>query len=122
MAELIDDELEHLLYTLYSLPRPTLDDINNLKVEFGEVTRQKTLILDMDETLMHAKLMSQADVSFNPDFKFSVDDGEGGKLEFGMKTRPQLHECLERIAKLYKICIFIAAERTYAEKCISFSI
>ena len=32
-----------------------MEDLASKMYHFGEVTRQKTLILDMDETLIHAK-------------------------------------------------------------------
>ena len=44
-----------LLRACSMLRRPTTEEIDSRKVKFGERTRQKTLILDMDETLIHSK-------------------------------------------------------------------
>ena len=38
---------------------PTLEELKPKMVYFGEVTHQKTLILDMDETLIHAKFFQE---------------------------------------------------------------
>lgn len=115
--ELVDDDLKSLLLSFDSLERPTADQIKALKVEFGPVDRQKTLILDMDETLIHAKPKIKANEDFEPDFEIVLEDDEG-ELVFMVKTRPGLVECLERLATFYEIAVFTAAERTYATKII----
>ena len=52
--DLIDKDLEDHLRLCKYLKPPTDQEIEDRSVELGEVTRQKTLVLDMDETLIHA--------------------------------------------------------------------
>lgn len=116
--ELVDDDLKNLLLRFDKLERPTADKIKELRVEFGEVDRQKCLILDMDETLIHAKPKTKAHEDFEADYEITLDDEDGTQLTFLVKMRPGLVECLERLASMYEIAVFTAAERTYATKII----
>jgi Dullard-like phosphatase family protein len=115
--ELVDDDLKKLLLSFDSLERPSAEQIQDLKVEFGKVDRQKTLILDMDETLIHAKPKIKGNEDFDFDFEITLHDEEG-ELVFMVKMRPGLVECLERLATFYEVVVFTAAERTYATKII----
>jgi Dullard-like phosphatase family protein len=115
--ELVDSDLKTLLLSFDSLERPTAKKIQELKVEFGPVTRQKTLILDMDETLIHAKPKIKGNEDFEGDYEITLEDEEG-ELIFMVKMRPGLVECLERLVQFYEIAVFTAAERTYATEII----
>ena len=116
--ELVDDDLKNLLLSFDMLQRPTLEEIQALKVEFGTVDRQKTLILDMDETLIHAKPKIPENEDFEGDYDIVLDDDDGSQLTFMVKMRPGVVEWLERLAQFYEIAVFTAAERTYATKII----
>lgn len=116
--ELVDDDLKKLLISFDSLQRPTADQLKELKIKLGDQDRQKTLILDMDETLIHAKPKIKANEDFEPDFEITLQDEDGTELTFMVKQRPGLVECLERLATFYEIIVFTAAERTYATKII----
>jgi hypothetical protein len=50
--ELVDKDLLDLLGFIKQLPTPTDTEIASKAVSFGEVTRHKTLIFDLDETLI----------------------------------------------------------------------
>ena len=50
---LIDKDMINLLSFIKRLPNASDDEINAKKVEFGEFTRHRTLIWDLDETLVH---------------------------------------------------------------------
>jgi hypothetical protein len=56
--DLIDSDLLNLLSFIKRLSKPTEEEINSKKIEFGEITRYKTLIFDLDETLIHSKLLN----------------------------------------------------------------
>ena len=117
--ELVDDDLKNLLLSFDSLERPTAGKIQDLKFEFGQLDRQKTLILDMDETLIHAKPKIPGNEDFEFDFEITLtDDEDGSELVFMVKKRPALEECLERLCEFYEVAVFTAAERTYATKII----
>ena len=53
---------------------PALEDLRDKMVTFGPQTRAKVLVLDMDETLIHAKfLMSpEQEINDNGDFMVSI--------------------------------------------------
>ena len=66
----------------------------------------KTLVLDLDETLVHSSLTTVA----NPDHIVELKDG----VKFHIVTRPHLDEFLERMSKIYELVIYTAAEKEYA--------
>lgn len=90
--ELVDDDLKQLLVSFDNLERPSADEIKEKRVEFGPVFRQKTLVLDMDETLIHAKPKIKAYEDYEPDFEITLQDDDGSELGFMVKTRPGLIE------------------------------
>ena len=53
--DLIDRDLINLLTFIKKLKVPTDDEIALRGLEFGEYIRHKTLIFDLDETLIHSK-------------------------------------------------------------------
>merc|ERR1712099_115399 len=57
VKNLVDKNMINLLKACSMLPRPSKDDIQARKVNFGTPFRQKTLILDMDETLIHSRFI-----------------------------------------------------------------
>jgi len=65
---MVDAELLDLLRVCKNLPKPSMDDLKPYMVNFGPKQRQKTLILDMDETLIHAKILSSTDTTDDGDF------------------------------------------------------
>jgi hypothetical protein len=52
--QLVDKDLFNLMSLIKRLPQPSQDEIEKKHVSFGEHTRHKTLIWDLDETLIHA--------------------------------------------------------------------
>lgn len=95
MERLVDDELTNLLLQFDKLPRPEPKDITDRKVTFGQFKRSKTLVLDMDETLIHAKPSHQISEGWG-DFNINLKDDDGEPLVFGVKNRPYLIEFLEK--------------------------
>ena len=55
MESLVDKNTINLLKACALLPRPTAAQIDEKAITLGPKTRQKLLILDMDETLIHSK-------------------------------------------------------------------
>ena len=53
--DLLDKDLVNLLTFIKTLMPPSDDEISKIAVQFGEYTRHKTLIWDLDETLIHAE-------------------------------------------------------------------
>jgi hypothetical protein len=52
--DLIDKDLLNLLSYIKKLQSPSEADIRGKSIEFGEIIRYKTLIFDLDETLIHS--------------------------------------------------------------------
>ena len=57
VKDLIDNNLTELLNTMKKFPPPTEEQIHERAVTFGPQKRHKTLIFDMDETLIHAEIL-----------------------------------------------------------------
>ena len=55
ISSLVDKNMVNLLKACSMLKRPPQEDIDKKSVNFGPKTRQKLLILDMDETMIHSK-------------------------------------------------------------------
>ena len=76
--------------------------------------RQKTLVLDLDETLVHSTL----DDCDDPDFTFPVAFN-GFNHTVHVKKRPGLLEFLQSVSKLFEVVIFTASQKIYAEQLLN---
>ncbi|CAA6661304.1 unnamed protein product [Spirodela intermedia] len=70
-----------------------------------------TLVLDLDETLVHSTLEHCADADFTFPVFFNMKEHT-----VYVRRRPYLHEFLERVAQMFKIVIFTASQSIYAEQ------
>lgn len=64
VEELVDDDLLELLSELKKLQKTTPEEFEQKRVSTAEFKHSRTIILDMDETLIHAM------TSNNPDFQY----------------------------------------------------
>lgn len=117
---LIDKNLTDLLKMMKGFPPPTQAQIDARAVTFGEMDRHKTLIFDMDETLIHAEIKSQKDPDIeDADFKIQLknqnDAGQVEEYNVWVKMRPYYDDCIENLAKYYEIVVFTAGEQEYAD-------
>ena len=74
-------------------------------------SKRKTLVLDLDETLVHSTL----DGACTPDFTFAVQMGPARHM-VAVRTRPHLHTFLNRVAELFEVVVFTASQQIYAEQ------
>eukprot|EP01017_Pseudomicrothorax_dubius_P017290 TRINITY_DN1955_c0_g2_i7.p1 TRINITY_DN1955_c0_g2~~TRINITY_DN1955_c0_g2_i7.p1 ORF type:complete len:404 (-),score=84.60 TRINITY_DN1955_c0_g2_i7:11-1222(-) len=74
---------------------------------------KKTLVLDLDETLVH----STFDYIPNPDLRLNISI-QGNGLEVLVRKRPGVDEFMRRMAKHYEIVIFTASLAEYAHPLI----
>ena len=113
--------MRELLRMCYHFKKPEFDDIMSKAVEFGDLTKHKTLILDMDETMIESRFLEnvgpeQTNIQHDGDFLVKVEGDEGGdSITISVKMRPYLDMCLEHLSKYYEIAVFTAGEQNYAD-------
>ncbi|XP_010655625.1 uncharacterized protein LOC100258847 isoform X3 [Vitis vinifera] len=95
---------------------PDLSDVvaNSRPTILPKETRKKksiTLVLDLDETLVHSTLEHCDDADFTFPVFFNMKDHT-----VYVKQRPYLHTFLERVAEMFEIVVFTASQSIYAEQ------
>lgn len=109
--------LQALQY-LKTLPVPPISSICNRLVFLPppKIPNQKTLIFDMDETLIHC--VDDIDDE-DPQFIIKVPlDGE--EVEAGINIRPYALECLEAVNQQFQVIVFTASHQSYADAVLDF--
>ncbi|KAK9120092.1 hypothetical protein Scep_018185 [Stephania cephalantha] len=100
----------------------TLPDLSSIVPTFRPVLLPKqtrrcpstTLVLDLDETLVHSTLEPCDDA----DFTFPVNFNLMNHTVY-VKCRPHLNDFLEKVANLFEIIIFTASQSIYAEQLLN---
>ncbi|KAL5723503.1 protein-serine/threonine phosphatase [Ranunculus cassubicifolius] len=75
---------------------------------------KKLLVLDMDETLIHAR---QKKFTEEADFSFTLVEDN---TTFYVKLRPGVRSFLENAANMFDVMIFTSSEKEYADQIIDF--
>ncbi|XP_011045315.1 PREDICTED: uncharacterized protein LOC105140257 isoform X1 [Populus euphratica] len=93
---------------------PELSDVvSNFRPSISpkEPCRRKsiTLVLDLDETLVHSTLEHCDDVDFTFTVFFNMKEHR-----VYVKQRPHVHTFLERVAEMFEVVIFTASQSIYA--------
>jgi len=119
-----NEEKEELLdefnpfFFIKSLP-PYKDVINNrvVPILLPKRTRRShpvTLVLDLDETLVHCSI----DPIEDADLQFEVNFG-GLMYHVYVRKRPHLQKFLEVVSKQFEVIVFTASQQVYAEKLLN---
>ena len=78
--------------------------------------KKKTLVLDLDETLIHScSLYDHPDVVVTP-----INEEEDPNCAIPMKIRPFCLEFLNRMSKMFEIIVYTASQECYANSIINF--
>lgn len=72
---------------------------------------KKTLVLDLDETLVHSSVQGTAD----PDLVFSLEIEDKTYSVF-VNVRPGAHDFLQQMSVNYELVVFTASRSNYADK------
>ncbi|CDW73776.1 nli interacting factor-like phosphatase family protein [Stylonychia lemnae] len=117
----------HFLQTLAALKNistfvtPDISEIEHLMVDlppFDNPNIKKTLIFDMDETLIHCVDDIETE---DPDVIIPIlfdDDDE--PVQAGINVRPYIYECIREAKKHFQVGVFTASHKTYADAILDF--
>lgn len=111
VEDLIDRDLLNMMSYIKKMKPPSDEEVKKKIVKFGELTRHKTLIWDMDETLVHAQEKIQGSAPYNNDFEITLRSGH----QYVVTVRPYMKEVLTNLASFYEMAIFTAADQEYAD-------
>ena len=100
------------LKQILSLPQPpsSLLQEKKLNLEYKPGTSErKTIIFDLDETLVHCVGANKGEISLLIDFP------SGKSSMAGINIRPFALECLKEANKLFEVIVFTASHKCYAD-------
>ena len=124
LSNYLDDDIifNQLNYHYLNKPNNPFSLINNQSNQSKNYTNfniknnnKKTLILDLDETLVHSsfKPINYNNVMHKPDIFLNIDF-RGNNHNVYVLKRPYVHEFLKEMNKIYNIIIFTASVKEYA--------
>mmetsp|Transcript_43692 Transcript_43692/g.103129 ORF Transcript_43692/g.103129 Transcript_43692/m.103129 type:complete len:321 (+) Transcript_43692:175-1137(+) len=92
-----------------SRPKPRIQEERQLPPQVGQHVGRKTLVLDLDETLVHSsfRLVSNADIVI-------VVELEGDHHHVFVRKRPGVDTFLLKVAELYEVVVYTASMAKYA--------
>lgn len=111
---------EHLFNTFQALkfvrklPPVDLVQLQQKKVKIPRkpgFEQKKTVVFDLDETLVHCVDESNG----SPDITLDVNFPTGEIIQAGVKIRPFAKECLVEVAKIFEVIVFTASHKCYAD-------
>ncbi len=86
--------------------------------DFDCPQKTKTIIFDLDETLIHCVDDAETD---NPDVVIPIHFSEDPEpVMAGINIRPHIIECLELANKYFQVIIFTASEKEYADPILDY--
>lgn len=93
------------------LKAPNIKVINEKKIYLPKrQDNKKTLVLDLDETLIHCNESTAIPADVILPIKFPT----GEIVEAGINVRPYAYKCLQEMSKYFEIIVFTASHSCYA--------
>lgn len=108
--------LQALQYLKTITPPPISELKDKLVFLPASNENRKTLIFDMDETLIHCVDSIEEE---DPQYVIKVML-EGEEVEAGINIRPYALECLEAVNQKFEVVVFTASHQTYADAVLDF--
>ena len=85
--------------------------------------RRKTLVLDLDETLVHTSLTLESEPGIlPPELRLDVETSNGSRGNnriFYVRLRPHLSDFLKECMQLFEVVVFTASEKSYADPIVA---
>jgi len=117
-----------LLYSIKMLKGPSQEFIKNSKINLNEydssfnMAKKKTLVLDLDRTLVYADYWyiehPKTLPNVNNDDRDTTNNNKA-KQQVTMQIRPYAREFLKNMAQLYDIVVFEASSYSFTEAIVS---
>lgn len=112
------DQYEEIYKILSKVKAPSIYKIKLKSVFLNRIPgkeNRKTVIFDLDETLIHACDMSSAS---QINIQILID--HVNSVNYGLLIRPHTMQCLQRAKDLYEVVLFTASEEKYARSIINY--
>ncbi|KAL4491319.1 hypothetical protein ABPG72_021705 [Tetrahymena utriculariae] len=104
----------HMINTIPVSSQKEIDERCIIMPPF-EIKKKKTLILDLDETLIHCN----ESLDKTSDFILDIQADSKEVVQAGINVRPYAKQFLEEMSHLYEIVIFTASRSIYANEVIN---
>lgn len=97
---------------------PPYKEIKHLLVDLPPSMHKKTMVFDLDETLIHCVDDLESE---NPQIVIDLTfKGEPYPIKAGINIRPGVRECLEYANTMFRVIVFTASEREYANPILDY--